>query len=612
MTCECQAAGFCATFGKQQSPRMHAICQRNAEGLTPEQCDTYRANWTAAAALKSDALACAHRGPQVDKRTQKVEKKGCGSCAKRGEEIPVYTCSLFGLCTIKPWQIGQKEATCLDCEARKSSAPAPIDRRRIDTAKMLPAEYQFNNSIIRFGERLLMAYRLHWSGARIVLAELDEQFRPVRNWKLPLTKGSSQEDPRLWIYRGQLHVSYSAVKSTGGAIATDVCYARLEPNGNDWRVAEEFAPVYEHRDHWEKNWGFFEHGGELLCLYSIKMGDTPFRILRVDGERTELVAEHNCAFGHKAGMLHGGAPPVLHQGEYYCWYHRRLGATSDKVYSIDLMTFEARYPFRPARHIPAPLLLPAKSDRPGPKVPHAVFPGGAYLERNAWNVSFGYYDKWSELARWDFNHIEDALQPLPGGPFDGLAYTPADAGLRVWKQVAVGNEYRLPDDMTGQIVVDVGGHIGSFASACLERGAAQVTSCEPMASSRAFAERNLARFNGRSSIVPAYIVGTEEQTLADHYGGTLHADPTASVRTLASVLAELPRVDLLKLDCEGPEHAIAEHTDLSGIPRIVGECHRINGRGIDSLVAALERQGFAVEYDRQGDGLWNFWATRKA
>jgi FkbM family methyltransferase len=611
MICECPAAGFCRTFGKQQTPRQHAICQRNAEGLTPEQCDTYRANWTAAAVLKSDTLACEHRGPRIETRVQKVEKKGCGSCAKRGEEIPVYSCSLFGQCTLKPWQMGQSEAVCFTCQARPSKAPPVIDRRRIDSALLLPAEYQFNNSIIRYGDKLLMAYRLKWSGARIAIAELDEQFRPIRNWPLSLTKGTAQEDPRLWIYNGKLHVSYSAYRSIAGSPGTDVCYARLEYDYG-WKVAEEFTPHYADRDHWEKNWGFFEHRGELLCLYSIKMDDVPFRILKIDGERTELIAEHKCDFGHKAGVLHGGAPPVLHQGEYYCFYHRRLGATSEKVYSIDLMTFEARYPFRPARHITAPLLLPNRADRPGPKVPHAVFPGGAVLQRGAWNVSFGYYDKWSEVAKWDFNHIEEALEPLPGGPFDGLAYTPADAGLRVWKQVALGNEYRLPDDMTGQIVVDVGGHIGSFASACLDRGASHVTTCEPMASSRAFAAQNLAKFGERATIVPAYIVGTESQALADHYGGILHPDPTASVRTLASVLAELPRVDLLKLDCEGPEHVIAEHTDLSSIPRIVGECHRINGKGIDSLVAALERQGFAVEYDRQGDGLWNFWATRRA
>ncbi len=490
-------------------------------------------------------------------------------------------------------------------------SPAPIFRQRIDPALLLPHEFQFNNSLIRFRGKLLMAYRLGWSKARIAIAELDETYRPVRNWLLDLPHGDAQEDPRLWTFRGELHVSYTAYYPNRRAPFTDVTYARLQETADGWRAAEGFAPQYAGRDHWEKNWGFFEHAGELHCLYSIKTAALPFRVLRVEGERTWDVAEHACPFGGKEGVLHGGAPPVLHQGEYYAWFHRRIGSGHDKTYTIDLLTFEARPPFRPSRHVPAALLVPTTSDRPGATVPHAVFPGGAFLEHNAWHVAFGYYDKWSELARWDVNHIEEALQPLPGGPFDGLSFREDDGGRHVWKQVYFGNEYRLPPRLDGQTVVDVGAHVGSFSRACLDRGAALVVSCEPDTGSLPHLRTNLSAAGERSRIVPAY-VSAEPADLASQYLVPMTPDAAAGRVDLAELLAGLPRVDWLKLDCEGPEHEMAR-LDLSRVRHIVGEVHRRGPLGIESFVADLQRQGFRVEWEALSgsDWLWNFWAERK-
>src|SRR5678816_3862047 len=55
------------------------------------------------------------------------------------------------------------------------------------------------------------------------------------------------------------------------------------------------------------------------------------------------------------------------------------------------------------------------------------------------------------------------------------------------------NEYHLPDDMSGQIVVDIGGHIGSFAIACAQRNAKLVASFEPDRENFALLEQNLTQ-----------------------------------------------------------------------------------------------------------------------
>jgi hypothetical protein len=110
MICQCTATGDCSTLGRYQGVQELLICQGKA--LTPEKCDVIRENW-----LK--LRRCEHRGAQVDTRTQKVQKKDCGTCGQRGNVVPVFTCALHGLCTISPWQIGQKENICVACSDYK-------------------------------------------------------------------------------------------------------------------------------------------------------------------------------------------------------------------------------------------------------------------------------------------------------------------------------------------------------------------------------------------------------------------------------------------------------------------------------------------------------------
>ena len=50
----------------------------------------------------------------------------------------------------------------------------------------------------------------------------------------------------------------------------------------------------------------------------------------------------------------------------------------------------------------------------------------------------------------------------------------------IFNGVVVHNEYRLPERFApGDIVIDVGAHIGSFAEAVVSRGCRNVTCIEP-------------------------------------------------------------------------------------------------------------------------------------
>ena len=124
------------------------------------------------------------------------------------------------------------------------------------------------------------------------------------------------------------------------------------------RMVAEIRKLSEGRKSGQYNADEYEH------RFARMIGE--LRDRRIDGNRAELIADVPARFTAKPGMLHGGAPPVFHRGEYYCFYHRRLGASAEKFYSLDLYTFEAKPPFRPSRQTAMPLLIPDAQDRPAP------------------------------------------------------------------------------------------------------------------------------------------------------------------------------------------------------------------------------------------------------
>ncbi|MDQ3024326.1 MAG: hypothetical protein M3R04_08105 [bacterium] len=55
------------------------------------------------------------------------------------------------------------------------------------------------------------------------------------------------------------------------------------------------------------------------------------------------------------------------------------------------------------------------------------------------------------------------------------------------------------------VIVDVGGHIGAFAHACLMRGAGKVITCGTASRHLNLLRRNLARYGDRVEVIPAAV-----------------------------------------------------------------------------------------------------------
>ncbi|HEX8164939.1 MAG TPA: FkbM family methyltransferase [Beijerinckiaceae bacterium] len=240
----------------------------------------------------------------------------------------------------------------------------------------------------------------------------------------------------------------------------------------------------------------------------------------------------------------------------------------------------------------------------------------------------------------------------------------------IFNGVVVFNEYRLPERFKpGDVVIDVGAHIGSFAEAVVSRGCRKVYCIEPDRANCEIAAANLRPYveSGRVELVRAAAWRSDRNADALRFDG-YHpfpksfagmegivntgsgsvvwgsGEPVAKIALddivdRATNRGERP-VRLLKLDCEGAEWPILMTSRrLHLIDEICGEFHEIGGPfleigedrpakdpvfspgssaafTVDALVGRLEGAGFAVAWHRHRrrdgavEGLGLFFATR--
>lgn len=296
--------------------------------------------------------------------------------------------------------------------------PAPftasnVRRVRIpdETLPKQPSGFAFNGSLFVYQGRNLLAYRSGWAGSMIYVAELRDlvSYDPVRSTALALQHplaNYGREDPRLFVHKGRLHVSFIGVQGRGWrtGITTHQLYARLH---DDLTVEQVYAPAYAGRQAWEKNWSFFESDGRLYAVYSI----APHRVLLIDGDRAELAHESSHRWPWTGGELRGGAPPGRLGDEFFHFFHGCTGAHSTRRYNVGCYTFSPWPPFRILRRTVNPLSWDDPATKPRDQYCPTVFPSGAVRDGDTWKVSCGIHDRWLEVWEWPARQVETALSP---------------------------------------------------------------------------------------------------------------------------------------------------------------------------------------------------------
>lgn len=267
--------------------------------------------------------------------------------------------------------------------------------------------YRLNPSILVWQDGYLFVFRDGWKDSNLWLAKLDRGLRPTLCHLLQLSHprcSYGREDPRIWLFNGRPHVSFTGVQIKNGGMKTHVLYARL---GEDLQVEQLATPRYKDRRPWEKNWGFFQHGDDLLAVYSI---GPKHRVIRMNGDQVEVVSETDC-FPWNGGEPRGGAPPIRVGDEYWNFFHDRVHDEGGiAIYRAGLYTFETNPPFKPLRYIPKPI---AVGDVETKKLTNhcdaAFYPAGTIHEGDRWLVSAGEHDRWSTIVSYSHKVLEKHL-----------------------------------------------------------------------------------------------------------------------------------------------------------------------------------------------------------
>jgi FkbM family methyltransferase len=192
--------------------------------------------------------------------------------------------------------------------------------------------------------------------------------------------------------------------------------------------------------------------------------------------------------------------------------------------------------------------------------------------------------------------------------------------LRIVKSNLVKRNYtkELVPVTRDSIVVDVGAHIGSF-SIMVARSAYKVLAFEPEPNNYRMLRKNreLNHLENLSIFEMAVSGGSGYQDIYTYQGGS-SADyslykkgamnvnmgriPTISVEDIIE-REGLPRIDVLKLDCEGAEHDILKNMSLKTASKIAGiamEMHSAPPELSIDIPLRLKEFGFRVKMSPNG------------
>ena len=185
------------------------------------------------------------------------------------------------------------------------------------------------------------------------------------------------------------------------------------------------------------------------------------------------------------------------------------------------------------------------------------------------------------------------------------------------REIFQENEYKYKEISVqpGDVVLDLGGNIGTFASYAISKGASKVYTVEPFESYVDLLKTNLEPFGNQVTIIPfAASDRTGESTLNQNFENntivenvyqennwaqeqTRYVIQTLEINELIKRY-RLDRINFLKVDIEGSEYAVFRALDeeylKTSVERIAVEYHWNYRDQLNEINEKLERCGFTV------------------
>jgi hypothetical protein len=283
--------------------------------------------------------------------------------------------------------------------------------------------YAFNPTLLPGGDDIVCVYRhVATDGVRTLRScRLDENFHAhdARCWSdQARAMGAVQTwfaDPRAFRSGDRFFVSFNTGHSEypNGLYLTEVS-ASGQPLAAPMKLRQQGG-----RRGIEKNWGFFEVGGKLYCVYSV----SPFVVLEIapDGFTSIFAIHdwHSTAVERAYGPLRGGASPIRVANRFYMVVQSHTEEGGRLWYSGSLIVFDATPPFRPLRYATEPLFeltddeRDIRSDLPlNPRVVECLYPSGATIVADDLLLTYGINDFRSGLRVYSLAALERAVAPV--------------------------------------------------------------------------------------------------------------------------------------------------------------------------------------------------------
>jgi len=294
----------------------------------------------------------------------------------------------------------------------------------------------FNPGIARDGRGgYVMAYRVVTPvlGRKIALCRLDASlgivpgsvtpFSDLVAFDDPAAYGAVtldwHADPRLISVEGGCHICWNDGNiENNNQFLAPIDPASLRPTGAARRMS-----IAGRRRSVEKNWGVFAEE-RVKAVYSAD----PLRIIGLgaglDGELrfSEVAAFPQVPAMSALGELRGGAPPVLHAGEWYNFAHVLRRQDGRKIYDAALYTFGAgpgnalvRAPIR-RLDLPNPFGSTLAHKPLHSTTGEVIYVCGALREPGGWLITYGINDERSAAYLLPDEDVDDCVAPVAPAP----------------------------------------------------------------------------------------------------------------------------------------------------------------------------------------------------
>jgi len=260
---------------------------------------------------------------------------------------------------------------------------------------------------------------------------LDKNFNQISSIETIDTGSDFSEDPRIFSVGEKLYLSYNDMQPNE-VYSRTMRLAELD--------RETLKPIFindidQHINFVEKNWVPFagkDAFGKDRIFFGY--GINPHKVLAMDDPQSShmdhLVCPHNIAFQKLAwrekkwGVLRGGTPAILVNGQYLAFFHTLFYESKRPWYAMGAYTFEASPPYRITAVSPFPILFKGIFDTPAINTAHskkkAIYPAGITLDqedgKDVIHISCGENDSSIKILTFDKELLLQSL--VPTTPYD--------------------------------------------------------------------------------------------------------------------------------------------------------------------------------------------------